>query len=1297
MATSGPADPAGENPSQGNPAQENPPQQDPRQDDPVGERPRTPWAARFGVHSAGRWRTENSSGLHPDCPNIDPENYVDLPPEAEADPVVALEMPDDAALDKLFLDEADQRSRLCGLPMYQAVVFNDNMPVEDGLRERVNESSWHPVFQKARWYNMDLPLEHEYPNPGRLLPGLLPNPTYNVDDPVFWAALQPAIQLASDILTISFNLPFNDAVRSVRRGQNLWRGVRPTGMVDPPHIADNPREGQETSRQEKYDWLMYNSKRVQISFMAPKVGYAKMGSAVTYPAPSKLGAIVMLINPSLIWVLLDSAATPAQRAHCAFAMGTRLAHEMQHAAYRMEQLTLPGPQRMLNEAFYRPARGQPPEWVPELGMAFERQVVGGFCRPGSGADDVLRQGFLTACEDFPNRHIAHNRGGVNVAEHSNDPFHSYLTPASLIVDYFKTGFWENMVPKYKIQAVRLPRTVRVADMGFGKGYGNMEFSGKEPLRQRRGAMELLRSGMETRGEKWERLRPWHRRNFEAWQASFWALSSARNALARFTTAALQEDEYEAQEAIKDVSLNAHSQWPDAVRYGSLLGDAGDGFGWLRDALGFLMFAALPSRREERVAEVGPGPNWTPGRENLREVQAMGMPPFPIETQGSFDASQVLRTRHPGGNARGNRVALLETLEREFKAGRDSVSRVVPKSILSEFRKQVEALKQWASKNRNSEGVWGPFNFKLPDWTPPFREKKAAKRRRRLLTLRKHQPSPASLASSLLSHLVSHRGSHRGNHRGNHCRSYRSNQVVDDQVEEDHLNNHLLNKAADKQEEGSLRTGGIPHGEVEAVKVKVGKTTTGRIALRGLGQALSLPEYGPSLPGGDEGMEAVVEGPVEEVGVVAGDVEEEEGAAAEEGVVMEDRALDRVVVAAADELYTVGEVGDHRSADDLWLLVDAEDGGYDVYDATDLGDERVRNLIRSSGGRVPAQELAALDGVNVDDVFDSITQDICAKLAETVHAQGPEPSAEMLFTEKELGCYIYPEEGIYTNIRGDVYDMTDFMDSHPGGRNMLKAWAGRELTEEFARYHRNADQCIEDYDYLRIGRMVEETTPDQLTDYEVALNGLVYDLRPLWEWEDLPENHPIFTEGVGDGYGTDISQRLRVPQPPRGLLQLLDRRDLIVAKLSRVVDVYLDELAENDGSEVPPEEGDGGSAAAQRPAPVPGRRPAWVSCEGEVYDMTSVWKHGPAYMRAWIDQWKGKQVPPSDFTQRLAQDYGCRIFGRLMWGFETRPPNLKRPADDVGGDGGDDTFDPDRDDGRIKRGRIDWNGLAIVCE
>lgn len=198
---------------------------------------------------------------------------------------------------------------------------------------------------------------------------------------------------------------------------------------------------------------------------------------------------------------------------------------------------------------------------------------------------------------------------------------------------------------------------------------------------------------------------------------------------------------------------------------------------------------------------------------------------------------------------------------------------------------------------------------------------------------------------------------------------------------------------------------------------------------------------------------------------------------------------------------------------------------------------------------------------------------------------------------------------------------------------MMGWAGQESTEEFARYHRNAEQCIQDYDYLRLGRVVEETTPDQLANYEVALNGMVYDLRrespalphplfhtrcfpssatiadkpnctALWDWDQLPEDHPIFTGGVGDGYGTDISHRLRVPQPSDGLLQLLNRRDLIVAKLSTVVDVYADELAENDGSVAPPEDDDNDrSGSAPRPAPAPERRPVWVSCGVEVYDMT----------------------------------------------------------------------------------------------
>lgn len=149
MATPGQADPAGDEPAGNNPAQDPPAEDPPAQDDPVGERPRTPWAARFGVHSSGRWKIENSSGLHPQYPNIDPENIRDLPPEAEANPIVPIEMPDDAALDRLFLDEAEQKARLAGFPMYQAAVFNEFMPMGADLWGRVDESSWLPVLAKV--------------------------------------------------------------------------------------------------------------------------------------------------------------------------------------------------------------------------------------------------------------------------------------------------------------------------------------------------------------------------------------------------------------------------------------------------------------------------------------------------------------------------------------------------------------------------------------------------------------------------------------------------------------------------------------------------------------------------------------------------------------------------------------------------------------------------------------------------------------------------------------------------------------------------------------------------------------------------------------------------------------------------------------------------------------------------------------------------------------------------------------------------------------------------------------------
>lgn len=71
--------------------------------------------------------------------------------------------------------------------------------------------------------------------------------------------------------------------------------------------------------------------------------------------------------------------------------------------------------------------------------------------------------------------------------------------------------------------------------------------------------------------------------------------------------------------------------------------------------------------------------------------------------------------------------------------------------------------------------------------------------------------------------------------------------------------------------------------------------------------------------------------------------------------------------AMPRLFTVGEVGDHRSADDLWLLVDAEGGGYDVYDATG------EYIAFETPSAPDCQGLGMTFGWCDDSVADSFTQ------------------------------------------------------------------------------------------------------------------------------------------------------------------------------------------------------------------------------------------------------------------------------------------------------------------------------------
>ncbi|BDD63175.1 hypothetical protein MPDQ_007373 [Monascus purpureus] len=57
-----------------------------------------------------------------------------------------------------------------------------------------------------------------------------------------------------------------------------------------------------------------------------------------------------------------------------------------------------------------------------------------------------------------------------------------------------------------------------------------------------------------------------------------------------------------------------------------------------------------------------------------------------------------------------------------------------------------------------------------------------------------------------------------------------------------------------------------------------------------------------------------------------------------------------------------------------------------------------------------------------------------------------------FTPTEVSAYKTPEKGLYIIIDNNVYDVTKFIDDHPGGAKILKRVAGKDASKQFWKYH-----------------------------------------------------------------------------------------------------------------------------------------------------------------------------------------------------------------------------------------------------
>ncbi|KAH6674425.1 cytochrome b5-like heme/steroid binding domain-containing protein [Tricladium varicosporioides] len=57
-----------------------------------------------------------------------------------------------------------------------------------------------------------------------------------------------------------------------------------------------------------------------------------------------------------------------------------------------------------------------------------------------------------------------------------------------------------------------------------------------------------------------------------------------------------------------------------------------------------------------------------------------------------------------------------------------------------------------------------------------------------------------------------------------------------------------------------------------------------------------------------------------------------------------------------------------------------------------------------------------------------------------------------FSVADVAAHKDAEKGMYIIVDENVYDVTGFIDEHPGGSKILKRVAGKDATKQFWKYH-----------------------------------------------------------------------------------------------------------------------------------------------------------------------------------------------------------------------------------------------------
>ncbi|SPO01501.1 uncharacterized protein DNG_04174 [Cephalotrichum gorgonifer] len=324
-------------------------------------------------------------------------------------------------------------------------------------------------------------------------------------------------------------------------------------------------------------------------------------------------------------------------------------------------------------------------------------------------------------------------------------------------------------------------------------------------------------------------------------------------------------------------------------------------------------------------------------------------------------------------------------------------------------------------------------------------------------------------------------------------------------------------------------------------------------------------------------------------------------------------------------------------------------GDDVYNLEgfnydDLGEIGSR-LRRAVAHAAPGNIMTALRKYGLENHFPLIKRALARFRCGRLRRQDFPLKEKPCYTRDEVSWFMSEETGMYTVINDTVYDLTDFVDWHPGGRAVLLEHAvGKDATDIFNKMHRGPT-CVEDsLGHLAVGRIVDLHEGDWYAHDEFLIHNHIYKLGvpELWKADDNSYANRLYKSSAW--FSGDSAQD-QVREGRKEAMRLTRHTEYIVGKKSlagKLPGFSLAELQRCDGAEHED-----------------GYNEAWVAIgtysEGFVYNVTNLVRGASPDLKEILLKHCGQRAD-GKLAAWLKQYHAARIVGNLdrkapTWGFD----------------------------------------------